>query len=892
MNHNAEHTHAAPTSVLEVDIKNAYNGSELAGLEKYFASLPGVTGVHLDRTAGVAHLSYDPAQTTPDALQSTLRRGGYNCDCSHCEGSAAQPGHPRLGTETPTKSTPVFDRASVGTEANAHAAHQAAPSATPAPADPHIGHAMPAASNAVADVAVADKAHAEMKMPASDEQKKSTSAPTDMAGMSADEHAKMGAAASTGMAKISAEEHAKMGDDEHAGHGKAMVDDLLRRFIVSIVLALPVLAFSPMGAIIGLPSVPPFGLSMGLWGFLLATPVVLWGGWPFISAAARALRHGEVNMMTLIALGILVSYVYSVAATFFFKGEVFYEAAVMLTAFSLGGHWMEMRSRFATGKAVEALLKLAPATARVKRNGEESEIPLDQVIVGDEVVVRPGARVPVDGEVLSGSSFVDESMISGEPVPVQKEEGGKVVGGTVNQTGAFTFKATAVGADTALSRIVQMVQNAQASKAPAQRMADTAGKYLVYVALASGLAAFTIWYLLGAGFLFAISVAVATIVIACPDALALATPTAITVGVGKGAKEGVLFKNATALEATAGINTVIFDKTGTLTQGKPALTDVVAAPGADEAELLRLAASVDQLSQHPLAEAIVRGVKERKIVLVQPTEFNSISGQGVSAKVEGKLVFIGNRRLMESQNIALGEMESKAGELAAQAKTAMYIAAEGKLLGVVSVADTIRDSARQAVRMLHAAGVQTVMLTGDNAKTAEAVAKQLGMDEVIADVLPEDKARKVQELQAKGRKVAMVGDGVNDAPALAQAEVGIAIGAGTDVAVETADVVLVKNNPADVPRAIELAQKVRSKIKQNLFWAAIYNIIAIPIAGGVLYRSTGFLLRPEWAALAMSASTITVTLNALLLNRVRFTNDDAPTNQDNKQTAPVAPASI
>ncbi len=461
-------------------------------------------------------------------------------------------------------------------------------------------------------------------------------------------------------------------------------------------------------------------------------------------------------------------------------------------------------------------------------------------------------------------------MITGEPVPVEKSVGARVVGGTVNQTGAFTFKATAVGADTALSRIVQMVQNAQASKAPAQRLADTAGKYLVYVALLSGLGAFTIWYLLGAGVLFALSVAVATIVIACPDALALATPTAITVGVGKGAKEGVLFKNATALEATASINTVIFDKTGTLTQGKPALTDLLAAPGQNESELLRLAASVDQLSQHPLAEAIVRGAKERGVTLAEPEGFESISGQGVSAKVEGKTVFIGNKRLMDAQKIALGEMEARAGELASQAKTAMYVAVDGKLLGVVSVADIIRDSARQAVAMLKADGVQTVMLTGDNRKTAEAVAQQLGMDTVIADVLPEDKANHVKELQAQGRKVAMVGDGVNDAPALAQADVGIAIGAGTDVAVETADVVLVKNDPADVPRAIILAQKVRAKIKQNLFWAAIYNIIAIPIAAGALYRPTGFLLRPEWAALAMSASTVTVTLNALLLNRVRF----------------------
>lgn len=850
-------------AVLEVRLRDLYNGTECAGLEAHLQKMTGVSGVYLDRTTGVAHLSYDPAVTTPQNLQAALKSDGYGCDCQGCAPSQAQPGHPRIGGDE-----------------GAHSGH-AAPAmngAAPTPIKPvapesngaHTGHVMPAAKTANHDE---HAGHDATKVTAG-------AMPESHAGMSAEDHAKMGLPKSgeptknSEMPGMSTADHAKMGGagggDEHAGHGKAMVDVLLRRFIVSIALALPVIAFSPMGALIGLPSMPPFGLSMALWGFFLATPVVWWGGWPFISAAARALRRGEVNMMTLIALGILVSYLYSVAATFFFKGEVFYEAAVMLTAFSLGGHWLEMRSRFATGKAVEALLKLAPATARVKRNGEESEIPLEQVVVGDEIVVRPGARVPVDGAVVSGSSFVDESMITGEPVPVEKSVGARVVGGTVNQTGAFTFKATAVGADTALSRIVQMVQNAQASKAPAQRLADTAGKYLVYVALLSGLGAFTIWYLLGAGVLFALSVAVATIVIACPDALALATPTAITVGVGKGAKEGVLFKNATALEATASINTVIFDKTGTLTQGKPALTDLLAAPGQNESELLRLAASVDQLSQHPLAEAIVRGAKERGVTLAEPEGFESISGQGVSAKVEGKTVFIGNKRLMDAQKIALGEMEARAGELASQAKTAMYVAVDGKLLGVVSVADIIRDSARQAVAMLKADGVQTVMLTGDNRKTAEAVAQQLGMDTVIADVLPEDKANHVKELQAQGRKVAMVGDGVNDAPALAQADVGIAIGAGTDVAVETADVVLVKNDPADVPRAIILAQKVRAKIKQNLFWAAIYNIIAIPIAAGALYRPTGFLLRPEWAALAMSASTVTVTLNALLLNRVRF----------------------
>jgi Cu2+-exporting ATPase len=416
-----------------------------------------------------------------------------------------------------------------------------------------------------------------------------------------------------------------------------------------------------------------------------------------------------------------------------------------------------------------------------------------------------------------------------------------------------------------------MVQNAQASKAPAQRLADRAGKYLVFVALGSGVAAFVAWYVFGdKGLLFALTAAVSTIVIACPDALALATPTAITVGVGKGAREGVLFKNATALEETAGIDTVIFDKTGTLTQGKPALTDVVPAEGIVERDLLRFAASADRPSQHPLAEAIVAGARANGIEVSQPEKFDSIPGHGVEARVDGRRVLLGNRRLLERERIEPGGLDGAVQAFASDGKTAMYVAVDGKAAGVVAVADTVRESARQAVRALHALGVQTVMLTGDNRRTAEAVARQLGMDQAIAEVLPEDKAKKVSELQGAGHKVAMVGDGVNDAPALAQADVGIAIGAGTDVAVETADVVLVKNDPADVSRSIQLARKVRGKIKQNLFWAAIYNLIAIPIAAGALYPSLGVLLRPEWAALAMSASTITVTLNALLLNRVRI----------------------
>ena len=652
---------------------------------------------------------------------------------------------------------------------------------------------------------------------------------------------------------------------EHAGHGAAMVNNMLRRFVVSAILTLPIIIFSPIGAAIGLPAEPPFGIPMSWFGLALATPVVWWGGWPFISSAARSLRHGDVTMMTLIATGILVAYLYSLVVTVLGGEEVFFEAAAMLTTLSLIGHWLEMRSRFATGQAVEALLKLAPETAVIKADGKEVEVPLERVRAGDEVVVRPGAKVPVDGTVSAGSSYADESMITGEPLPVAKRRGDRVVGGTINTTGAFTFTATAVGADTALAGIVRMVRDAQASKAPAQRLADTAGKYLVFVALGAGLVTFLVWLAFGGhGVGFAITAAVSAIVIACPDALALATPTAITVGVGQGARGGVLFKNATALEQTAGIDTVVFDKTGTLTAGKPAVTDIVG-----QEEMIRLAASADQPSQHPLARAIVEAAEDRGLAITPPGDFDSVPGHGVIATVDGQRVLIGNRRLMEREGVDAQAFSLKAAELAGDGKTAMYVAAGGQALGLIAVADTVRPSAKEAVQALHRAGVKTVMLTGDQRHTAEAVARRLGIDTVLAEVLPEEKAGRVKELQSGGSKVAMVGDGVNDAPALAQADIGIAIGAGTDVAVETADIVLVRDDPADVGYCLTIARSVRTKIKQNLFWAAIYNLLAIPIAAGVLYPSLGILLRPEWAAVLMSASTIIVTFNALLLRNLK-----------------------
>ncbi len=652
----------------------------------------------------------------------------------------------------------------------------------------------------------------------------------------------------------------------HAGHGAHMVQDMLRRFIGSAILIVPIILYSPLGtSLFGRELAPPFGVSPGLLGFVLTSVVVWWGGWPFLSSAARSLRQGELTMMTLIATGILVSYVYSVAVTFGLPGEPFYDAAAMLTAFSLLGHWLEMRSRFATGRAVEALLELAPPTARRVRNGQEEEVPLEAVAIGDILAVRPGDTIPVDGVVIEGSSYVDESMLTGEPVPVAKGPGDDVVGGTRNQQGAFRFRATKVGADTALARIVAMVREAQSSKAPAQRLADLAGKYLVVVALASGVVTFLTWLVLGhQGVAFALSAAVAAIVIACPDALALATPTAITVGVGRAGRAGVLFRNATVLEAAAKVDTVIFDKTGTLTEGRPSVTDIIPAAGVEEAEILRLAAAADAQSEHPLATAVVAAAKQRALVVDPPSHFEAIPGHGVKATVSGRIVLVGNRKLLERNGVTPG-LEREAERLRAEAKTALYVAADGRVLGLIAVADRIRPTAKGAVAALHALGIRVLLLTGDSRATAETVARTLGIDDVCAEVLPGDKAAEVRRLEQQGCRVAMVGDGVNDAPALAAATVGIAIGAGTDVAIETAGIILMKDDPADVPVALVLARRVHRKIKQNLFWAAIYNLIAIPLAAGVLYPSLGILLKPAWAALAMSASTVTVTVNALLL---------------------------
>jgi len=690
-------------------------------------------------------------------------------------------------------------------------------------------------------------------------------------------------------------DHTEMhGEDEHAGHDmggemsgmahemghgagmdmSGMVKDMRNRFFVSLLFTFPVFFYSPLFyRLFDFKFPTPGGVGPDFIAFLLATPVIIYGGWPFLIGAYRALKNGVLNMAVLVSIAILAGYIFSIGATFFFEGEVFYEAAVMLLTFVLFGHWMEMGARSSTNQAIQKLLTLAPPTARVERDGKEMEIPTSEVQVDDIVIIRPGDKIPVDGVVTEGKSDVDESMITGESLPVKKEPGSQVIGATINKTGSFKFRATRVGADTALSQIVKMVQSAQNSKAPSQHLADRAAHYLVLVAVFGGLITFAIWYfLIGETGLFAMTLAITVVIITCPDALGLATPTAVMVGTGLGAQHGILYKNATALEQPAKLNAIIFDKTGTLTKGEPEVTRlIVAGNPRSEDELLRLVASAEYGSEHLLAQAIVKASKERGFDLEPAEEFEAIPGHGMRAVVDGKEVLAGNRKLMVDKGISMGEMDAQARELENGGETVIYTAVDGKFAGLVVIADAVRPGAKAAVKALHKLGIEVAMLTGDNRGTAERVAKELGIDTVFSEVLPHQKQDKVKELQEKGKFVAMVGDGINDAPALAQAEVGIAIGAGTDVAVETADVVLMKSDPLDVMKVITISRGTLRKMKQNLFWAVAYNMIAIPIAAGILYPFWQITLRPEIGAIAMSGSSIIVAVNALMLKRLKLT---------------------
>ena len=654
------------------------------------------------------------------------------------------------------------------------------------------------------------------------------------------------------------------------GHGAgmdmhAMARDMRNRFWVALAFTIPVFVYSPMGGMFA-PPAPPFGLPLNTWLFLLASAAVIYPVWPFAVAAWHALKNGVLNMAVLVMLSVGTGYVFSVGATFFFVGVQFYEAVAVLLVFILLGHWLEMRARAGASEAIRALMELAPPMATVIRAGQEVELPTSEVAMGDTVVIRPGNKIPVDGEVLEGESQVDESMLTGESMPVGKKPGDTVIGATINKSGAFRYRATKVGADTALAQIVKLVQEAQNSKAPAQLLADRASQWLVLIAVVIGLLTFGVWFWgIGQPLLFALTLTITVFVIACPDALGLATPMAVMVGTGLGAMNGILFKNAAALEDATRLDVIIFDKTGTLTLGQPEVVDVVAAPGVTLEQALALAAAVEQGSDHPLALAILR--RAQVLPVEKATGFAVIEGKGARAEVAGRTLFLGNRRLMDEQQIDLAGLEEQAKQLQGAGRTVVHVAHGGKLVGLIAIADAIRPTSAATVKALKARGVQVAMLTGDNRGTAERIAGALGIDIVLADVLPGQKADKVKQLQASGKKVGMVGDGINDAPALTQADVGFAIGAGADVAMESADVVLMKSDPFDVVGAIVLSRATLRKMHQNLWWAVAYNVVAFPLAAGVFYP---FVISPEVAALAMSGSSALVAVNALLLKRTRL----------------------
>jgi Cu2+-exporting ATPase len=654
------------------------------------------------------------------------------------------------------------------------------------------------------------------------------------------------------------------------GHGagmdmQAMVRDMRTRFWISLIFTTPIFLLSPMGMDF-IRVRPPFGLELNLALFFLASGAILYPVWPFVVDAFRALRNGVLNMAVLVVLSVGTGYLFSVGATFFFKGQQFYEASAVLLVFILLGHWLEMRARAGASAAIRALLDLAPPMASVVRDGREIEIPTAEVIVGETVVIRPGNKIPVDGTVAEGESQVDESMLTGESMPVRKQPGATVIGATINKSGAFRYTATKVGADTALAQIVKLVQEAQNSKAPAQLLADRASQWLVLAAVLVGVLTFVAWYWwLGQSLLFAMTLMITVFVIACPDALGLATPMAIMVGTGLGAMNGILFKNAAALEEATKLDIVVFDKTGTLTLGQPQVVEIVTSKGQTMETLLATAAAVETGSDHPLAQAILR----RAEGLAIPTQaaFENLEGMGARAEIDGDVVFLGNRRLMNAQKLNLGALLSDAQRLQGSGRTVVHVARGGNVMGLIAIADAPRPTAAVTVAKLRVRGVQVAMLTGDNVATAKRIGQELGIDIILAEVLPGEKSTKIKELQGEGKRVGMVGDGVNDAPALVQADVGFAIGAGTDVAMESADVVLMKSDPYDVVGAIELSRATLRKMHQNLLWAIGYNVIAFPLAAGVLYP---FTLSPEFAALAMSGSSALVAVNALMLKRTRL----------------------
>jgi Cu+-exporting ATPase len=663
----------------------------------------------------------------------------------------------------------------------------------------------------------------------------------------------------------------------------AELRDMTRRFWIGAALALPVFIVA-MAHLFPRPPEWAMGDASRWFQFILSTPVVLWGGWPFFVRGWQSILNRSLNMFTLIAMGVGVAYFYSTVVMLFpqlfppsfqehGKMAIYFEAAAVITVLVLLGQVLELRARSRTGSAIRALLDLAPQRAHVVRDGEEREVALDEVHVGDQLRVRPGEKIPVDGRIVDGKTTIDESMLTGEPMPVEKAIGDRVNGGTVNQTGSVLFEAERVGSETVLARIVEMVAQAQRSRAPIQGLADKVAGWFVPAVIAIAVATFVAWAWLGPEprFAYAIVNSVAVLIIACPCALGLATPMSIMVGVGSGAQAGVLIKNAEAIELMGKVDTLVVDKTGTLTEGKPRLTTIIASDSVSENELLAATAAVEQQSEHPLAIAIVHGAKDRQITIPTVANFQSSTGGGVTGEVNGRSVLVGKAKFLKTQNIRdLDQLEAKAVELQEEGQTAIFVAIDGRAAGILAVSDPIKESATAVVEHLHELRIKIIMLTGDNERTARAVGEKLGIDEVEAGVEPQRKHERVRELRAQGHVVAMAGDGINDAPALAAADVGIAMGTGTDVAMESAGITLVKGDLRGIEKAIRLSRAVMGNIRQNLFFAFVYNALGIPIAAGVLFPFVGLLLNPMIAGTAMSLSSVSVIANALRLRNVRL----------------------